>query len=347
MKKMQLACKLFLFALLVSCGTDPVEIPQGAYENGVLIINEGAFGANDGEVYHFDKNTAEAEANVFENINTRPFAGLLQDLISYEDYTYLVANTGKVEVVQSADFISVGVVNNDLVNSRSMVKADGKLYISDWGPYDATWSNTESFVAVVENVTGGEIAYKIPTPSRPEGLAFVGDRILVACQLGTIAVIEVGEDEVEKTVDVDGTPFFFFEFQGSHYLYANDSEKIYLHKLNSATFEVVETLEFPVSNSIYNGNFTINNSGELFVISNQTTEDVVVKLSIASASVEDADFYSGSNFYSLGFDNDTQTLYIGEHNGWQGNGTVMRINAQGDLIDQTDVGRGPSGFYFP
>ena len=336
MKKMQLACKLFLFALLVSCGTDPVEVPQGAYENGVLIINEGAFGANDGEVHHFDKSTSEVETNVFENVNNRPFAGLLQDLISYEDYTYLVANTGKLEVVQSADFISVGAVSNDLVNSRSMVRADGKLYISDWGPYDASWSNTESFVAVIEDITGGDVAYKIPTPSRPEGLAFIGDRILVACQLGSIAVIEVGDDEVEKTIAVEGSPFFFFEYQASHYLYANDSEKIYLHKLNSATFEVVETYEFPVSDS-----------GELYVISNQATEDVVVKLSLNSGSVVDENFYSGSNFYGLGFDDETQTLYIGEHNGWQGNGTVMRINAQGELIDDVVVGRGPSGFYFP
>ena len=347
MKKMKLACKLFLLALLVSCGTDPVEIPQGAYENGVLIINEGAFGANDGEVYHFDKNTAEVEANVFENINARPFAGLLQDLISYEDYTYLVANTGKVEVVQSSDFMSVGAVTNDLVNSRSMVRADGKLFISDWGPYDATWSNTESFVAVVDDKTGGNVAYKIPTPSRPEGLAFIGDRILAACQLGTIAVIEIGEDEVEKTVAVEGTPFFFFDYEGNKYLYANDSEKIYLHKLNSATFEVTETLEFPVSNSIYNGNFTINNSGELFVISNQATEDVVVKLSIPSGSVVDENFFSGSNFYALGYDDNTQSLFIGEHNGWQGNGTVLRVNSQGVLIDEVSVGRGPSGFYFP
>jgi hypothetical protein len=347
MRKMRLACKLFLFALLVSCGTDPVEIPRGAYEIGVLIINEGAFGANDGEVYHFDRISAEVEANVFQNTNSRPFAGLLQDMVSYEDFTYLVANTGKVEVVQSADFIAVGAVSNDLVNSRSMVRADGDLFISDWGPYDATWSNPESFVAVVEDITGGYIAYKIPTPSRPEGLAFVGDRILVACQMGSIAIIEVGEDEVEKTVSVDGTPFSFFDYQGSTYLYASDSEKIYLHKLHSATFEVEETLEFPVNNSIYNGNFTINNNGELFVISNQATKDVVVKLSIPSASVVNQDFYSGSNFYGLGYDDNTQTLYIGEHNGWQGNGTVMRINAQGELIDQTAVGRGPSGFYFP
>ena len=347
MKKMKFACKLFLFVLLVSCGTDPVEIPQGAYENGVLIINEGAFGANDGEVYHFDQNTAELEADVFENINNRPFAGLLQDLIGYDDYTYLVANTGKVEVVQSADFISAGAVSDELVNSRSMVRADGNLYISDWGPYDATWSNPESFVAVVEDIAGGGIAYKIPTPSRPEGLAMFGDRLLVACQMGSIAIIAMGADEVEKTVAVAGTPFSFFDYQGSTYLYASDSDKIYLHKINSGTFEVEETIEFPVKNSIYNGNFTINNNGELFVISNQATEDVVVKLSLISGSAVNQDFYSGSNFYGLGYDDNTQTLYIGEHNGWQGNGTVMRINAQGELIDQTAVGRGPSGFYFP
>lgn len=345
---MKLACKILFFAFLVSCGTDPVEIPRGAYEEGVLVINEGAFGANDGEIYHYDTETGEVEPSIFEKTNARPFAGLIQNMRTFGAYYYLVANTGKVEIVQSTDFVSVGAVEGELVNSRSLVAAEGKLFISDWGAYDDAWNNPDSFIAVVNDLKGGSIANKIDIASRPEGMILSGNRILVASQQEKVISVLNPEDEtVEKTVPVSGTPFYFFEYANHTYLYANDAENVYVHRIDPVTFEVEDTQSFPVVNSIYNGNFALTGSGEVFVITNQSNEDVVVKLSLSSGTVADTDFYSGSNFYGLGYDEATQTLFIGEHAGWQGNGSVLRVNSAGELIDQMPAGRGPSGFYFP
>ncbi|MDN3688798.1 YncE family protein [Cyclobacterium jeungdonense] len=345
---MKLASKILFFSLLVSCGTDPVEIPRGAYEKGVLVINEGAFGANDGEIYHYDTETGEVESSIFEKTNARPFAGLIQNMRSFGAYHYLVANTGKVEIVRSSDFMSVGAVEGELLNSRSLVASGEKLFISDWGAYDEAWNNPDSFIAVVNDLEGGSIANKIDIASRPEGLIISGNRILVACQQDqVISVLNPENETVEKTVPVSGTPFYFFEYANHTYLYANDAENVYVHQIDPVTFEVDETHTFGVANSIYNGNFAHSGGGELFVISNQANEDVVIKLSLSTGTVVEERFYSGNNFYGLGYDEATQTLFIGEHAGWQGNGSVLRVNSAGELIDQLPVGRGPSGFYFP
>lgn len=345
---MKFACKILFFALLVSCGTDPVEMPRGAYEEGVLVINEGAFGANDGEIFHFDEDSGELEENIFEKANGRPFAGLIQNMRVFDEHSYLVANTGKVEIVRSSDFMSVGAVEGELVNSRTLVAADGKLFISDWGAYDEAWNNPDSFIAVVDGLEGGSITNKIAISSRPEGMAIRGDRVLVACQQEQlISVLNPENETVEKTVPVSGTPFYFFNYANQTYLYANDAENVYVHRLDPVSFEVEETTTFGVSNSIYNGNFALTDSGELFVISNQAEEDVVVRLSLSTGTVSEDRFYSGNNFYGLGYDEATQTLFIGEHAGWQGNGSVLRVNSAGELIDQMPAGRGPSGFYFP
>lgn len=348
MKKVKLAFQKLIFTLLVSCATEPVEMPRGAYEEGVLVINEGAFGANDGEIFHYETESGEMESSIFEKANARPFAGLIQNMRSFGANRYLVANTGKVEIVRSDDFVSVGAVNEGLINSRSLLATDGKLFISDWGAYDENWNNPESFIAVVNGLEGGSVSKKIAISSRPEGMTFLGDRILVACQQEQlISVINPENETVEKTVSVSGTPFYFFNYANRTYLYANDAENVYAHRLDPVTFEVEETQTFGVVNSIYNGNFALTGSGELVVISNQADEDVVVKLSLGTGTVSEARFYSGKNFYGLGYDEATQTLFIGEHAGWQGNGSVLRINSDGALIDQLPAGRGPSGFYFP
>ena len=87
-----------------ACDSTTDERPLGVYDTGILILNEGAFGANDGEVTHLNPSTGALTSSVFEKANGRPFAGLLEDLVLEEDRLYLVANTGKVEVVQPGDF---------------------------------------------------------------------------------------------------------------------------------------------------------------------------------------------------------------------------------------------------
>ena len=49
---------IFLMALTFSaCDPTTDERPLGVYDSGVLILNEGAFGANDGEVTHLNPST--------------------------------------------------------------------------------------------------------------------------------------------------------------------------------------------------------------------------------------------------------------------------------------------------
>ena len=193
---------LSLLAFAISCVNDPVERPLGQFERGVLILNEGSFGANDGELYHYDPTTEVLQANVFESTNSRPFAGLMQRVRAEGEYLYLVANTGKVEIVDAADLSSIGAVNDaKLQIPRDLQVAGQKLFISDFGPYDASWNNSESFVAVVTGLRGGTVSAQIPVPSRPEGMALIDGRVWVACTSCTsIAVINPDEEEVSQLI---------------------------------------------------------------------------------------------------------------------------------------------------
>jgi hypothetical protein len=317
--------------LSFSCSTDPTDVPRGEFEKGVLILNEGAFGANDGEVYHYDSQTGEVQQDIFEKVNHRPFAGLIQDMVAHAENFYIVANTGKVEVVRSSDFQSLGAVSgNGLENCRHLAVAGDKLFISDWGPYDNTWANPDSFLAVVDSPEGGSVSNKISVPSRPEGLFVVNGKILTACSAaGVFAVIDSEKEELESIVPVDGAPFSFFEYETGIYLYARTDETIYFHRVNPTDFSVLNTVEIALSNTIYNGNFALGENGEVYVITSGGPSDKVAVVSLTSGDIINEAFYSGSDFYGLGYHKSEKTLYIGEHNGWQGNVYVKKINDVG------------------
>jgi hypothetical protein len=155
--KNQLAALALIF-LLFACNESGNERPLGAYDTGILIVNEGAFGANDGEVFHLDPVTGTMKENVFEAENNRPFAGLLEDVVLEEDRLYLVANTGKVEIVNPGDFKSIGAVIGDLDQPRSLATSRGKLFISDYGPYDASFNTPDSYVSRWFPVWMGELS---------------------------------------------------------------------------------------------------------------------------------------------------------------------------------------------
>lgn len=352
MKSFKIYHYLFLGILLVftfSCTSDPVEMPQGEFEKGVLIINEGAFGANDGEIYHYDQDADAVTANIFERVNSRPFAGLIQQLVHHESYFYLVANTGKVEIVNAADFVSVGAVNSDrLVIPRDLAVAGEKLFISDYGPYDDQWNNPDSFIAVVQGKEGGAVSKTIPVPSQPEGLMVVGERLLVACASGReVVVINTQTEEVVSNLPLpEGSPYSFFNYSGQLYVYARNATHVYFYQLNISTLTITNSIEIQVANSIYNGNFALGENGSVYIIQTAGSTDKIVVVSLSAGEILDDNLFEGSNLYGLGYDSTSKNLYIGDNAGWQANGKVLVVNEGGVLQQTLNAGKGPSGFLF-
>lgn len=341
-------CLWALVLFVASCVSDNKETPLGEFEKGVLIINEGAFGSNDGEIYHYDPEAGEMKSDIFEAKNSRPFAGLIQSLVLSGGRVYLVANTGKVEIVDAKDFSSKGAVNSGLDISRSIAVAAQKLFISDWGPYDENYSNPSSYLAVVRDIDGGSIDKKITISSRPEDLFVQSGNVLVACSSAkSINVISAEDEEVIESIFVEGNPFQFFEQGGKLYLYARDASQIYFHEISRSNFTVLNTVSIPLSGAGLS--VAVGEGNDIYVLTSTgwpNYNDALAKVSLTSGQVLDAELYVGSGFYGLGFHSSSKQIYLGDNNGFQGNGSVMILDQSGQLLKTLDVGRGPSGFKF-
>lgn len=335
---------LALILLLFSCENGTDERPLGKYDTGILLMNEGAFGANDGEVFHFDPASGTLTQNIFETENNRPFAGLLEDMVLEEDRLYLVANTGKVEIVNPGDFKSIGAVIGDLDQPRSLATARGKLFISDYGPYDASFRTPDSYVAVVSGLDGGMVKKKIEVSNKPEDLFASGKYVFVASsEESKIEIIDADSEMVTKILEVEGNPVQFFELNGEVWVFATSNNQAYFHSLNLSAQTVKETKSYPMANPT--GRMAIGDEGKLYLILSTGWPDYRDQVIEVSLRENYARLWkNGSGLYGIGYDKARQEIYVANSKGFQGNGEVIVYRKDGSVVKTLEVGRGPSGF---
>lgn len=336
---------IFLF----SCNNGSETPPLGAYETGVLIMNEGSFGANDGEVYHLDRETQELKPSIFEAENTRPFAGLLEDMVLAGERMYLVANTGKVEIVNAGDFKSIGAVPSDLDIPRSLAVAGDKLFISDYGPFDENFNTPDSYIAVVSNLDGGAVTKKIPVSNKPEGLFAFPNLVLVAgSEEGKIEVIEVQSEEVIQTINVEGSPFQFFTSDDQLLVYTVSPDRVSFYRINVGDLAISSKVDINLAYAT--SRIAQGVEGQYFVLTSTgfpDYNDAVVEINLNSSNNPSAEeIYVGNGLYGIGFDPKTEEIFVANANGFQGNGSVIVIDQQGNELRSFMVGRAPSGFLF-
>lgn len=336
---------LALITLLFACDNGGDERPLGKYDSGILFMNEGAFGANDGEVFHFDPASGTMTQNIFELENSRPFAGLLEDLVLEEDRLYLVANTGKVEIVNPGTFKSIGAVVGDLDQPRSAATSRQKLFISDYGPYDPSFRTPDSYVAVVSSVLGGTVKKKIAVSNKPEDLYVFGKYVFVAgSEESKIEIIDADTETVTKTLEVTGDPVQFFELRGDLWVYSYDSQKVYFQSINPTNLTKKELREFSISNAT--SRITFGEDDRIYLLTSSgwpNYNDGISVLSLFDSTLIPS-WKTGNGFYGIGFDKNRKEVYVANAKGFQGNGEVTVYSKDGSVVKTMEVGRGPSGF---
>jgi DNA-binding beta-propeller fold protein YncE len=345
LKLNQLSWALGLSLLLFSCDESGSERPLGEYETGILIMNEGAFGSNDGEVYHLDPVSGTLKPDIFEAANIRPFAGLLEDMVLEGDRLFLVANTGKVEIVNAGDFKSLGAVSNDLDQPRSLAVVGSKLFISDYGPYDANYNTPNSYIAVVDGLNGGSVKKKIKVSNKPEDLFAFGKYVFVAgSEGGKVEIIDAEKESIFKTLEVSGNPKQFFQVDGVLWLYSTGAGEVYFQSFRLDNLTKANLLTLPLANAT--GRITFDKEGIIYILTSSgwpDYKDAVAKISIVNSTFE-PDWITGSGFYGIGFDTKQDLLYVSNAKGFQGNGTVTVYRKNSQVDSEITVGRGPSGF---
>ena len=150
----------FYYAMLLIAGVlffqscDSDDDGAAEYDEGVLIVNEGGFGAGNGTVTHIDDESGKVTQNIFKA--SEGFAGdVLQSLTVKNEKAYLVLNgDNKIEVADESSFRGQGTITAPALDKPRYIEVIGdKAFISVWGPYDENFSLIDSYVLVVDAQT--------------------------------------------------------------------------------------------------------------------------------------------------------------------------------------------------
>lgn len=342
-----------LFFASCSKNDDPVvEAPLGAYDNGVLILNQGGFGNGNASMSYLSDDFTTFQNDIFHVVNpTITLGDTGQDIGFYDNLAFIVLNnSNKIEVVNRYTLVHVATISTGLNNPRYIAFANGKGYVTNWGSGGVT---TDDFVAVI-NLSTYAVSSTIPVVEGPERLVVNDNKLYIAHAGGynfgnTISVVNTATNAV-SSITVGDVPNSLEVSNGSLYVicsglpsYATTETAGKLVKINLATNTVTSTLNF--ATTTHPANLDIENN-DLFY----TVDSDVYKSTITATTLPVTVMFSttpqGGVFGIYSFAVRNNKIYVGDAGNYSANGKVNTYSASGTLEHSYTVGIIPAGFYF-
>ncbi|MEX0273350.1 MAG: DUF5074 domain-containing protein [Flavobacteriaceae bacterium] len=179
-----------------------------AYENGILVLNEGNFNAGNASISFVTNDLSTVTNGIFTEVNDEALGDTAQSMAFDGDLAYIIVNNSqKVEVVNRYSFESLGTVDTGLLTPRYIAFANGKGYVTNWG--DGS-NPDDDYVAVVdlENYT---VESTISVPEGPEWILANGNTVYVAHQGGfnqnnIVSIIDATSNTAKSPITVANRP---------------------------------------------------------------------------------------------------------------------------------------------
>ena len=344
--------KLALSAIVVgftlsSCTKEDVRI-KGAFEDGIFISNEGAFGKGNASV-SFINSEGEVQQGIFKATNSRDLGDTFQSMIIEDGKAYMVLNnSNKVEIVNSNTFKEEGVIDN-LTSPRYIIKKDKKLYISQWGNH-----SVESF-----DVSSLKRIATISVGVGPEGLISVNDEVWVANSGGwatdkTISVIKTSDNSVttialtgdnpkKMVVDSDGDVWVLCAgnviYNTDYSILSQTPSK--LIEIDASTKTIKK--EIKLSETVHYGRLSINSDNTKLYYGGGYGVKGIYEISTTASAVPSSALVSGSYY---GFVIGEKAIYGTVAPSFTANGSVEKYDFTGKKLNTYEAGIGPNGVVF-
>lgn len=346
-------------ALLVSCNNDDdaTDTPQGAYDNGILILNEGGFMAGNASV-SFISDTLSLQNNIYGANNGGAVLGDTgQDIGLHGQYAYIVLNaSNKIEVVNRYTFAHVASITTGLVNPRYIAFEGGKAYVTNWGDGGVT---TDDYVAVI-NLATNAVTTTIPVAEGPENIVENDGKLYVAHKGGygygnKITVINGDQNTVTTTITVGDVPGSL-EVEDDKLYVLNEGLPSYVNQVDPSLNETTGSLSVINLNSNTverTVNFTGTVHPQNLVIEDDkiyyTVDSGIYSTTLGSTSFPAAPLFTTTpqevyGVYALAVEDGH--IYVGDAGNYSANGKVYIYSLSGTLENTFTVGVIPSGFYF-
>jgi YVTN family beta-propeller protein len=338
--------------LFVSCSDDDnKDVPSGAYDNGVLILNQGKFlGGNSSVSFLSDAMTIEN--NIFATVNSGAVLGDTgQDMGFNGDLAYIVLNvSNKIEIVNRYTFAKVATIAAGLTNPRYIAFENGKAYVTCWG--DGTVA-TDDYVAVIDLSTNA-VSSTIAVAEGPEKIIEENGKLYVAHAGGynfgnTVTVIATSNNTVATTITVGDSPNSLEVENGNLYVmsgglpsWTGGETPGQLDVISLGTNAVTKTIDFPTTD--HPSNLVIEDNNIFYTVGNEAYTMAITSTTLPSASLFNTEDQEAFSLYAFAVEDGH--IYVGDAGDFASDGKVFVYSLSGTLQNTFSVGVSPAGFYF-
>jgi hypothetical protein len=327
--------------------------PKGAYDNGVFITCEGAFGSGTGTVSFFNRSNSTVSNDLHQSVNALPLGNIVQSMQVHNSKGYVVVNNAnKIEIVNASTFVSGGKISG-LSSPRYFAGINAsKAYVSQWG------SGASDVGVRVVDLNSNSAGALIPTGAGPEKMILVGNFMYVTNSGGfgndsTITIINTSSDTFVKNLTVGPNPnSIVLDKNGKIWVLCGgivdfavpaNGTPGKLVRINPSTNTVEASFAF-TSGSEHPLNLCTNKlKDKLFFLGNLYSLGNVYSFAIGASTLPTTPILN-RNYYGLGIDPTNDQIFTSVTN--FSNGMVLRYNSNAMLLDSFQVGVIPGNFCF-
>lgn len=337
-----------------SCSDDDTspELPLGAYDNGLLVLNQGNFGSGNSSISFWSSDFTDFQLNAYGAVNPSiPLGDTGQDIGFYQDKAFVVMNFSEtIQVINRYTLEHISTISVGLKNPRYITFSNGNAYVTNWG--DPTNAN-DDFVAVI-NLSNYSVSSTISVVEGPERILEKNDKIYVAHLGGygygnSISVINASNNTVSETITVGDVPNSMFIKNNSLFVlcggkaaWTNDETIGTLAKIDLSNNAILSTLNFSEGEHPSN---LMEEDGKMYY----TIDGAIYSTSITTSVLPSTPIFSTNpqgvyGVYSFSVNKDK--IYVGDALDFNSNGKVYIYSLNGALLNEQTVGLIPAGFYF-
>jgi len=333
-----------LLLLIASCRKDAPPKPDNnpipaSDSNAVYITNEGNFQFGNAAVSYYADGMTEAVEDLFRPANNRPLGDVCQSMCIFNNKAYIVVNnSGKVEVVNPATFVSTATISGLKSPRYFLPVSNSKAYISDM------YANAISVVDLNSNTITGTI----PCRGQTQELLLAHGEVFVTNEHSNkLYVINSSNDMISDSISIG---------YGSNSIVEDKNSKLWilcsgkpgssnasLHRINPANYTVEYSFTFNKSSDspwrlCINGNRDI-----LYFLNKDCYQMTVTDATLPATPLIPS---NGKNFYGLGINPHNNHIYISDAIDYVQRGKIYIYKPDGSVASDFLAGIIPGGFYF-
>lgn len=335
----------------VSCEKDSAD--KYNYSQGVFIVNEGAFNANNGSISWYNPENKSMENNIFETANNRPLGDVVQSMGIAGGYGFIVVNNSqKIEIVRLNDF-STKTVISDLSYPRYFAANETHAFISN-GSFEGT--------VIIIDLISLEKLDEIEVGKGPEQMAIVDNRLYVANSGGwgfdnSVSVIDLSTRQVIQHIEVGAVPFAIqkdnqnnlwvlcrgkvvYDFVTWEITEETDSKLV---KINTTTNIVASTTVVGSTGDFTWPSFLVSSGDKATLFFNDAGG--VFSVNTSEGTISSAPVFA-ENFSGMGVHPLTGEFFALKARNYTSSGSLEIYNSAWQIIGEYSVGIGPGMVVF-